>query len=37
VRAHFAADLNRHRPPMLLVLTHVDSLRPFNEWQHPTT
>jgi predicted GTPase len=35
VRAHFAADLNRHRPPMLLVLTHVDSLRPFNEWQPP--
>jgi GTP-binding protein EngB required for normal cell division len=35
VRAHFAADLNRHRPPMLLVLTHVDSLRPFNEWEPP--
>ncbi len=35
IRAHFAADLNRHRPPMLLVLTHVDSLRPFNEWEPP--
>ena len=35
VRAHFAADLNRHRPPMLLILTHIDNLRPFNEWEPP--
>jgi uncharacterized protein len=35
VRAHFAASPNRRRPPMLLVLTHVDALRPFNEWQPP--
>jgi predicted GTPase len=35
IRAHFAADLNRHRPAMLLVLTHVDNLRPFNEWEPP--
>jgi predicted GTPase len=35
IRAHFAAEPNRRRPPMLLVLTHVDSLRPFNEWDPP--
>ena len=35
IRAHFAAEPNRRRPPMLLVLTHVDTLRPFDEWQPP--
>jgi len=35
IRAHFAADPNRHRPPMLLILTHIDNLRPFNEWDPP--
>ena len=35
IRAHFAAEPNRRRPPMLLVLTHIDALRPFNEWQPP--
>ena len=35
IRAHFAAEPNRHRPPMLLVLTHIDNLRPFNEWDPP--
>jgi predicted GTPase len=35
VRQHFAAEPNRRRPPMLLVLTHVDQLRPFGEWQPP--
>jgi len=35
VRAHFAAQANRRRPPMLLVLTHIDALRPFNEWAPP--
>jgi uncharacterized protein len=35
VRARFAGEPNRRRPPMLLVLTHIDGLRPFNEWQPP--
>lgn len=35
IRAHFAADPGRHRPPMLLALTHVDNLRPFDEWDPP--
>ena len=35
IRAHFAAEPSRHRPPMLLVLTHIDQLRPFNEWAPP--
>ena len=35
IRAHFAAEPNRHRPPMLLVLTHIDNLRPFDEWDPP--
>jgi predicted GTPase len=35
VREHFAAQPNRHRPPMLLVLTHIDTLRPFQEWDPP--
>lgn len=34
-RQHFASRLNRRRPPMLLVLTHIDRLRPFNEWAPP--
>jgi hypothetical protein len=35
IREHFAAKPNRHRPPMLLVLTHIDKLRPFKEWTPP--
>jgi hypothetical protein len=35
LRGHFAAEPNRHRPPMLLILTHIDRLRPFNEWAPP--
>jgi predicted GTPase len=35
IREHFAAKPNRHRPPMLLVLTHIDKLRPFKEWMPP--
>jgi len=35
IRAHFAAEPNRRRPPMLLVLTHIDRLRPFDEWAPP--
>ena len=35
IREHFAARPNRHRPPMLPVLTHIDKLRPFKEWAPP--
>jgi predicted GTPase len=35
IRAHFAAEPRRHPPPMVLVLTHIDQLRPFNEWAPP--
>jgi len=32
---HLQQDLNRRAPPMLLVLTYVDQLRPKNQWQPP--
>jgi predicted GTPase len=35
IREHFAAAPKRRRPPMLLVLTHIDQLRPFDEWEPP--
>ncbi len=35
IRAYFAARPNRRRPPMLLVLSHVDRLRPMQEWKPP--
>ncbi len=35
VRAHFASRPERRMPPVLLVLSHVDRLRPFNEWSPP--
>jgi hypothetical protein len=36
IRGHFAAETSRRQPPpMLLVLTHIDALRPFNEWEPP--
>lgn len=35
IRKHFTSEPNRRRPPMLLVLTHIDGLRPFNEWEPP--
>src|SRR5262245_6526754 len=35
IRGHFTAQPNRRRPPMLLVLTHIDALRPFDEWDPP--
>ena len=35
IRGHFGAEPNRRRPPMLLILTHVDRLRPFHEWEPP--
>lgn len=34
-RQHFASRLNRRRPPIVLVLTHIDRLRPFDEWSPP--
>jgi predicted GTPase len=35
IRDHFAAHPHRRRPPMLLVLTHIDRLRPFDNWSPP--
>jgi uncharacterized protein len=35
IRRRFAAETHRYRPPMILVLTHIDALRPFNEWEPP--
>ncbi len=34
-RQHFASRLNRRRPPVVLVLTHIDRLRPFDDWSPP--
>jgi hypothetical protein len=35
LRAAFASRRDRRSPPVLLVLTHVDRLRPFAEWAPP--
>ena len=35
VRALFADDLDRVMPPVIVALTHIDRLRPLNEWQPP--
>ncbi len=35
IRRYFAERPNRRRPPMLLVLSHVDRLRPMQEWKPP--
>jgi predicted GTPase len=35
IREHFAAEPRRRQPPMVLILTHVDQLRPFSEWAPP--
>ncbi|MCL4766036.1 MAG: GTPase domain-containing protein [Hyphomicrobiaceae bacterium] len=35
VRRYFTERPNRRRPPMLLVLSHIDRLRPFQEWSPP--
>jgi predicted GTPase len=35
LRDHLAARFERRRPPILLVLTHIDQLRPFKEWSPP--
>jgi predicted GTPase len=34
-REHFANQPNRRRPPVLMVLTHIDRLRPFKDWSPP--
>jgi predicted GTPase len=35
VQAYFSAAVHRRHPPLLLVLTHIDKLRPFGEWNPP--
>jgi uncharacterized protein len=35
LRAAFASRRDRRAPPILLVLTHIDRLRPFAEWTPP--
>lgn len=32
---HFLALANRKIPPLIVVVTHIDELRPFREWQPP--
>ena len=32
---HFKAQQHRNIPPMILVVTHIDQLRPLREWQPP--
>jgi uncharacterized protein len=34
-RSHFAQRLNRRRPPVVLVVSQIDRLRPFREWTPP--
>ena len=35
LRSSFAAELDRRPPPILVVLTHIDQLRPAAEWNPP--
>lgn len=35
IRAHFTAHPERPAPPVVVVLTNIDRLRPFQEWQPP--
>ena len=35
IRQHFTDRPNRRRPPMMLAITHIDRLRPFQEWAPP--
>lgn len=35
VRALFQSDPDREFPPLIIVLTHIDQLRPFREWNPP--
>ena len=34
-RRHFEQRLDRHRPPVIVVLSGIDLLRPFREWSPP--
>jgi len=34
-RDYFASQPNRRRPPIILVVAHIDRLRPFREWTPP--
>ena len=35
LRSAFGERPNRRRPPIILVLTHIDCLRPYTEWNPP--
>lgn len=35
IRGHFSVHPERHMPPVVVVLSHVDKLRPFTEWAPP--
>ena len=35
IRSYFAMRPDRRRPPVLLVVTHVDLLRPYQDWAPP--
>ncbi len=35
IRAGWAARLDRHSPPLLVAVSHIDLLRPPREWQPP--
>jgi predicted GTPase len=35
LRSHLAARLERREPPVLVVVTHIDQLRPSQEWNPP--
>ena len=35
IRHYFNDRPNRSRPPMMLVITHIDRLRPFQDWSPP--
>ncbi len=35
LRGHLAARFERRQPPIVLVLTHVDQLRPLRDWSPP--
>jgi predicted GTPase len=35
LKQRFESDPRRQKPPIVLVLTHIDRLRPFDEWKPP--
>ncbi|MGA7325747.1 MAG: GTPase [Rhodomicrobium sp.] len=35
IRSYFRSRPNRRRPPMFLILSHIDQLRPMQEWAPP--